>query len=716
MPARRPGSGARSSSPGSMPSPGSPPGSPRRAFSSRSPRGRVEVPEDKMSDPWIRDNLLSQLRPESWVDRWILDQPFGGGLWLHILLGLVVGYILGCFVPVSYEQSALMTAVGKGDEHGSSVVQALLQHGHPSDKFEVQYANLFGVSVPAAVTTPLYVAAQSGSIAIMHELLQHGASPQKGLISLSGLEVLYSETPLYAAARGGHLGALQALKEAGASLGQGRLVLFGLLGGTSPLHTAVQNPSALGDMPEIVKILQGEESCRGHWGLDSQETLLFAAAKGGHRQVVEALLPEISREGSDLRSQGRFLGPAGIFGYVSPLYAAAEAGQTDIVELLLKQKADANGGKYSLFEQASPLYAAAAVGDSKITRALLTASPPASPDVGYAYGVLGLLGHTTPLYAAAEADSLDAVQQLLGTAGEEKKRKWSLLTPANATPSTYASPTDGRWSVGWLHWFRWETALYAAARNGNPAMVEALLGAGAVAAQGMQQFGWGYLRQEAPLYAAALRGHADSVEKLVAVPGLDSNAGQSGALSPVALYDVSVEVWSATPLYAAAKEGHVAIVEHLLGARSAPSEGYAVLENTWHVHPLCAAIRGPATLRQQAHAHGEEGSEDDANAGLTRHIRVAEVLIRSGADFEETQCGLGMYLEVYSAEYLAGDEGKKVGGKAGKEMYDAVSTTVFKIKRDHIYPHERGQAPASGTQASASPLPPPPPGVDEVVI
>jgi hypothetical protein len=50
MPARRPGSGARSSSPGSMPSPGSPPGSLRRAFSSRSPRGRVEVPEDKMSE------------------------------------------------------------------------------------------------------------------------------------------------------------------------------------------------------------------------------------------------------------------------------------------------------------------------------------------------------------------------------------------------------------------------------------------------------------------------------------------------------------------------------------------------------------------------------------------------------------------------------------------------------------------------------------------
>jgi hypothetical protein len=60
------------------------------------------------------------------------------------------------------------------------------------------------------------------------------------------------------------------------------------------------------------------------------------------------------------------------------------------------------------------LYAAAANGDHKIARALLSASPPAHPDAGYSYGLLGLGGQVSPLYAAAEANSLETVQVLLG--------------------------------------------------------------------------------------------------------------------------------------------------------------------------------------------------------------------------------------------------------------------------------------------------------------
>ena len=73
----------------------------------------------------------------------------------------------------------------------------------------------------------------------------------------------------------------------------------------------------------------------------------------------------------------------------------------------------------------------------------------------------------------------------------------------------------------------------------------------------------------------------------------------------------------------------------------------------------------------------DTGGAQGASGVLKAHTRVAQLLIQNGADFEETQCGWGMYIDVWSAEVLAGLQGDL-------EMYDAVSKTVINIKHQNI--------------------------------
>ena len=722
-------SGGRDASPGRRPAEAialSPGGSPFRAFRSRSPHGRVEVPEDRLADPWIQ----AHFRPEGWADRWLHDLQLGG-VWLAAFAGILLGYALSNVV-VGHE-SALMRAVRQGDAQGLAMVQALLQHGHSPDSLEVQYARVWDTGVPVALITPLYVAAESGSVGIVRELLQHSAEPDKGLHGWNWHEPLLSETPLFAAARGGHLTAMQELIKSGASPNEGRSVLRGVLGATSPLHAIVQKPGAgsTKEVMQVMRLFQREDSrYRGHWGLDSQETLLYAAAKGGHKELVEALLPAASTplDPAAWRGEGRFLGPAGLFGHISPLYAAATEGHLEMVELLLKRQACADDGVNTPLAQASPLYAAAVNGDHKMTRALLSASSPAMPDVGHSYGVFGLLGHVSPLYAAAAGNSLETVQQLLGYLEQHKRKsisEWRLLKQVPDAPPR-ASTKHGLWELGLLHLYRTETALFAAARNGNAAMVGALLAEHAAPEEGDHVFSWGYSERTSPLFVAAQQRHAGAVEKLVA-SSADLNLGHLGSVAPLGLlfplshyftHDLAVEIWSKTPLFAAAQAGSVAATEHILKvqglARSAlPSQGFQILE-TWHHHPLCAAIQRANATPLPAHpsadgqgvggGQGLEGGDGGESGGgvsaaaetgngtaapedtggaqgasgvLKAHTRVAQLLIQNGADFEETQCGWGMYIDVWSAEVLAGLQGDL-------EMYDAVSKTVINIKHQNI--------------------------------
>ena len=52
-------------------------------------------------------------------------------------------------------------------------------------------------------------------------------------------------------------------------------------------------------------------------------------------------------------------------------------------------------------------------------------------------------------------------------------------------------------------------------------------------------------------------------------------------------------------------------------------------------------------------------------------------MIQKGAEIEEMQCGMGMYIDVWSAEVLAGHQGDL-------EMYGVVSQTVITIKHNNI--------------------------------
>ncbi len=154
----------------------------------------------------------------------------------------------------------------------------------------------------------------------------------------------------------------------GASGSEGRLVFWGLLGGTSPLHAAVRQPAHTHGQIEIVQLLQtvDENADRGHWGLDAQESLLFAAALGGDMRIFniifEALIAKRhaldearspgAREPLWWPSEGRFLGPMGLFGHTSPIYAAVRACNVEMVQRLLELGAAPQAGSRMWLEHA----------------------------------------------------------------------------------------------------------------------------------------------------------------------------------------------------------------------------------------------------------------------------------------------------------------------------------------------------------------------------
>ena len=83
------------------------------------------------------------------------------------------------------------------------------------------------------------------------------------------------------------------------------------------------------------------------------------------------------------------------------------------------------------------------------------------------------------------------------------------------------------------------------------------------------------------------------------------------------------------------------------------------------------------TMSGEDGALGGEAAESGDGSDKALFIKVAETLIYKGADVEMMQCGFGLYLQVYSADYLAGLE-------ADLEMYDTVSKAIRAVKLEHI--------------------------------
>jgi ankyrin repeat protein len=151
----------------------------------------------------------------------------------------------------------------------------------------------------------------------------------------------------------------------------------------------------------------------GSAGCVFAQSPLFAAARAGHRKVVEALLGG----GADPDRLGSSIGPLGSAIAVSPLFSASERNHGEIVFALLQAGADPNGvglsmGPFGSVSASSPLYEAAAKGYSVVVDILLSAG--ADPNgLGTSLGPFGTLGTTSPLRHAAAHGHHEIVQALL---------------------------------------------------------------------------------------------------------------------------------------------------------------------------------------------------------------------------------------------------------------------------------------------------------------
>ncbi|XP_024938932.1 uncharacterized protein LOC107265737 [Cephus cinctus] len=159
--------------------------------------------------------------------------------------------------------------------------------------------------------TPLHLAACSGSVKIVEELLKYGADPAEWDFNKKC-------TALHCAAAAGDVASVKVLLKSGADVNAG-------LSGKSPLHYAVMNNSG-----ECVQALLEAGACPNNPQVYT-ETPLHVAASLGSTTCVKLLLSH----GADVRVQ---LGQA----KSTPLHLAAEEGNMECTKLLLEAGAQAD--------------------------------------------------------------------------------------------------------------------------------------------------------------------------------------------------------------------------------------------------------------------------------------------------------------------------------------------------------------------------------------
>mmetsp|Transcript_151208 Transcript_151208/g.485728 ORF Transcript_151208/g.485728 Transcript_151208/m.485728 type:complete len:418 (-) Transcript_151208:26-1279(-) len=233
-----------------------------------------------------------------------------------------------------------------------------------------------------------------------------------------------------------------------------------------------------------------EKSLAG--GLLARRSAAELMAERGHAEALGALLAA-GRAAND----GWILGPFGFFGTGSPLAAAAKHGHTSALRLLLAAHAQPDlGWRYGprgLLGGSTPLAEAARGGHVDAMRLLVDVN--VSVDIGWQLGAGGVLGDASPLRAAASSGHLAAVELLL---------------------AAKASPDRGT-SVGPLGLFWSDAPLLGATWNGDLAMVRALLAAGA----SLEHSSGEELRK------AALLGHGAIVEALLGAGAVPDREGKA---------------------------------------------------------------------------------------------------------------------------------------------------------------------------------------------
>ncbi|MEZ5514395.1 MAG: ankyrin repeat domain-containing protein [Steroidobacteraceae bacterium] len=218
----------------------------------------------------------------------------------------------------------------------------------------------------------------------------------------------------------------------------------------------------------------------------------------------------------------------------------------------------------------------------------------------------------TPLMVAARRDDLDAVNALLATRADGTSVQAALLEaaqrePGRILPVLLAAGVDANAADADK-----VPTLILAARAGNEAGVAALLGAGAkVDARDT--------RGRSALWYAAASGHAEMIGILVR------------ARANVSIADDE----DTTPLIAAAARGHAVVVERLLAAGAKTSNvtksgdsGLLGAAAAGHAKVVAVLLRDRSTLDKS----NEFGDTPLIAASRNGHVDVCALLLRAGAN------------------------------------------------------------------------------------
>jgi ankyrin repeat protein len=286
--------------------------------------------------------------------------------------------------------------------------------------------------------TPLYIAAEAGHLEVAQVLLAAGAYVDA--------QTRLRRTPLYAAAAAGHYGVVQLLLGARASIDAA------VTQGSNPLYAA----AAAGHC-EVVQLLlaHGDSKAR-------QSRIPLSAAAAAHQ-------PELEQAPFQAARKGRASTAAAMVDNSKALYAAAEAGNTEVVRVLLAAGASI---KAAATQDTDPLHAAASAGHCDVVQQLLEACAKVA--------AADRVDLSTSLYAAAAAGHSGVVQLLLAAGADANPAVTNGSTPLYAAATAghvkvveclLHSGADPRLRVGWY------TALSEAAVLGDVAVVQLLLDA-----------------------------------------------------------------------------------------------------------------------------------------------------------------------------------------------------------------------------------------------
>jgi ankyrin repeat protein len=386
-----------------------------------------------------------------------------------------------------------------------------------------------------------------------------------------------------------------------------------------------------GDEKETNQFL--EEGFSPHTEIIDSETgysvsLLYAAAKAGHRLIIKRLLEHSANIHRGKKDGATPLYGAAVNGQIetakllldskaavdkaridgwTPLLIAVQNDHTDTAKLLLDSKAEVNKAKT---DGATPLFVAAEKGQTETAKLLLDSK--AEIDKARTDGAMPLLiavekGQTetakllldskaavdqamndgaTPLFISAQKGQTDTTKLLLESKAEVNKAK-----------------TDGA------------TPLLIAAQNGQTSTAKFLLESKAEVDKAMSD-------GRAPLYIAALQGHIE-IAKLL----LDSKAAVDKAMTG-----------SWTPLMEAAENGYTKIAKLLLDAKA----GVDKADSKGQTSLIFAAHKGQtetARLLLDSKAEVDKARIDGVTplylAAANGHTGTAQLLLDSKAEIDK---------------------------------------------------------------------------------